>query len=60
VTIAHDLDDPQLDEAGRSRADFEARFPVAQFALYEYGDDGVWREVEIFSLVARDEPGGQR
>ncbi|WP_156224219.1 2'-5' RNA ligase family protein [Pseudactinotalea suaedae] len=59
VTIAHDLDDVHLDDAGRSRADFEARFPVAQFALYEYGDDGVWREVEIFSLVAHD-VGGQR
>jgi len=60
VTIAHDLDDAQLDDAGRSRADFEARFPVAQFALYEYGDDGVWREVEIFPLVAHESGGGER
>lgn len=51
VTIAHDLDDARLDAAGASRADFQARFPVAQFALYEYGDDGVWREVEVFQLV---------
>jgi 2'-5' RNA ligase len=60
VTIAHDLDDARLDDAGRSRAEFEARFPVAQFALYEYGDDGVWREVENFSLVAHEAAGGDR
>lgn len=58
VTIAHDLDDARLDAAGLSRADFQARFPVAQFALYEYGDDGVWREVETFSLVTHDDPEG--
>ena len=59
VTIAHDLDDARLDAAGASRADFEARFPVAGFALYEYGDDGVWREIESFSLVTDDQPGGE-
>lgn len=58
VTIAHDLDDTRLDAAGLSRADFEARFPVAQFALYEYGDDGVWRELESFPLVAHEDTGG--
>lgn len=52
VTIAHDLDDDRLDAAGESRSDFDARFPVAQFALYEYGEDGIWREVEVFPLVA--------
>lgn len=55
VTIAHDLDDARLDAAGLSRTDFEARFPVAQFALYEYGDDGVWREDESFPLVVSEE-----
>lgn len=59
VTIAHDLDDARLDAAGHSRARFEARFPVAGFALYEYGDDGVWREVESFSLATREQPGGE-
>lgn len=58
VTIAHDLDDTRLDSAGLSRADFQARFPVAQFTLYEYGDDGVWREIETFSLVTHADPGG--
>lgn len=52
VTIAHDLDDERLDRAAGANADFRGRFPVAQFSLYEYGDDGVWRDVEVFSLVA--------
>lgn len=54
VTIAHDLDDARLDAAAASREGFSARFPVAEFALYEYGDDGVWRDVLEFSLVAHD------
>lgn len=54
VTIAHDLEEPALDAAAEDRADFRARFPVAEFALYEYGDDGVWREVETFALTSRD------
>ena len=52
VTIAHDLDDDRLDAASASRADFKARFPVARFVLYEYGEDGIWRDVEVFRLVA--------
>ncbi len=54
VTIAHDLDDRRLDAAASASAAFHARFPVAQFALYQYGDDGVWREQETFGLVASD------
>lgn len=54
VTIAHDLDEAALDAAGAAHADFRARFPVAELALYEYGDDGVWREVETFALVSHD------
>src|SRR5690606_34868313 len=59
VTIAHDLDDDRLDTASASRADFKARFPVARFVLYEYGEDGIWRDVEVFRLVA-DRGGGSR
>jgi len=54
VTIAHDLDEAALDAAAQDQADFRARFPVAEIALYEYGDDGVWREVETFPLVSHD------
>lgn len=54
VTIAHDLDDTALDAAGVALAEFRARFPVAQFALYQYGDDETWREVETYALVSRD------
>lgn len=52
VTIAHDLDDASLDAAAAARADFSATFAVGQLTLYEYGDDGVWREVEVFALTA--------
>lgn len=54
VTIAHDLDDAALDAAEQAQSGFHARFPVAEFGLYEYGDDGMWREVETFALVSRD------
>lgn len=58
VTIAHDLPDHRLDAAETARTGFTARFPVAAFTLYEYGDDGVWREVDAFALRARGSDDG--
>jgi 2'-5' RNA ligase len=43
VTVAHDLPDPALDRAFETMATYDARFEVTGFALYEHGDDGVWR-----------------
>ncbi|GAA4347825.1 2'-5' RNA ligase family protein [Angustibacter luteus] len=43
VTIAHHLADDALDRAARELADFECRFVVDGFHLYEHGADGVWR-----------------
>lgn len=43
VTVAHHLADDALDRATQELADFECRFSVDGFHLYEHGDDEVWR-----------------
>jgi 2'-5' RNA ligase len=43
VTVAHHLSDHALDRASQELADFECRFTVEGFHLYEHGDDEVWR-----------------
>ena len=48
VTVAHDLSDQQLDEAFRVLADFDCRFEVREFHLYEHGRDGVWRPEQAY------------
>lgn len=52
VTVAHHLDDDALDHAMTTLADFEARFPVREFVLYEHGTDGVWRPRRRFPFMA--------
>jgi 2'-5' RNA ligase len=48
VTVAHDLCDEQLDRAFDTLSDYEARFEVWGFSLYEHGPDGVWRPQRDF------------
>jgi 2'-5' RNA ligase len=43
VTVAHDLPDELLDRAYAELADYDVRFSVWGFSLYEHGTDGVWR-----------------
>ncbi|MDQ1484697.1 MAG: hypothetical protein QOJ62_390 [Actinomycetota bacterium] len=50
VTVAHDVPDDILDRAFTELADYEARFPVEEFGLFERGDDGVWRTERGFSF----------
>lgn len=50
VTVAHDLADAQLDNAFEKLSDYEARFRVWGFSLYEHGLDGVWRPQRDFSF----------
>jgi 2'-5' RNA ligase len=50
VTVAHEVAEPDLDRAFNDLAQFEARFTVASFQVFEHGDDGVWRAVRDFSL----------
>src|SRR5699024_9320416 len=53
VTIAHDVPEVDLDRAQQDMADFDALFPTTHFSLYEFGDDGVWRDVSMFVLTSR-------
>lgn len=48
VTVAHDLPEEALDRAFAELADYEARFSVWGFSLYEHGSDGVWRPQRDF------------
>jgi 2'-5' RNA ligase len=59
VTVAHHLADDDLDRASRELADFECRFTVSGFHLYERGDDSVWRVSGWYGFPpAGAEPGG--
>jgi 2'-5' RNA ligase len=51
VTIAHDIPQPQLDQALERLAEFEARFNVTGFTLFEHGEDGRWRPVRDFPFT---------
>ena len=50
VTVAHHVPEESLDQAFTELADFECRFEVREFHLYEHGTDQVWRPVRSFAL----------
>jgi 2'-5' RNA ligase len=50
VTVAHDIPDEGLDRAYEGLADFDARFPVAAFTVFEQETGGVWVQREDFVL----------
>jgi 2'-5' RNA ligase len=52
VTIAHHLDDGQLDRAFEELADFECEFDVAGFHLYVHDAENGWRPTRHFALQA--------
>lgn len=56
VTVAHDVDGQiggaRLDAVFERLADFEARFDVDCFTLFEHGADGLWRPQRDFFLSA--------
>jgi 2'-5' RNA ligase len=43
VTVAHDIETAALDEVFDDLADFDAKFTVVGFTLFEHGPDGRWR-----------------
>jgi 2'-5' RNA ligase len=43
VTVAHDVPTGALDKAYEGLSDFDARFTVRGFTLFEHGCDGRWR-----------------
>jgi 2'-5' RNA ligase len=53
VTVAHDVPADALDRAFVELADFEARYDVGSLQVFEHGDDGVWRPVRDFPLLAQ-------
>jgi 2'-5' RNA ligase len=57
VTVAHDLADDALDRAFTALADYDARFPVWGFTLFEQGPDQVWRPQRDFPFGAGGLPG---
>ena len=52
VTVAHDIADEALSHAFEKLAQYEARFRVGAFSLFEHGADGVWRPVLDFPFGA--------
>ncbi|MGQ0842549.1 MAG: 2'-5' RNA ligase family protein [Sporichthyaceae bacterium] len=56
VTVAHDIADEALSHAFDKLAQYEARFSVWGFSLYEHGSDGVWRPEVDFSFGSSPGP----
>ncbi|MFT4084054.1 MAG: 2'-5' RNA ligase family protein [Nocardioides sp.] len=50
VTIAHDLDEPTLDQAFAELGDFECQFTVEEFHLYSHDEAHGWRPTHHFAL----------
>ncbi|MET7638064.1 2'-5' RNA ligase family protein [Streptomyces sp. NPDC005438] len=50
VTIAHGIAEEAMDEAYEQLAEFEAAWTVEGFALYEQGEDRVWRLQREFTF----------
>jgi 2'-5' RNA ligase len=50
VTVAHDVAPEALDEVFADLADFDAKFMVAGFTLFEHGPDGRWRPHREYCL----------
>ena len=50
VTIAHHLEDHQLDRAFKELADFEAKFDVEDFHLYVHDEALGWQPTRYFGL----------
>lgn len=48
VTVAHDVDEVLLEKGFQELADYEGRFSVPGFTLFEQGDDDVWRPLFDF------------
>ena len=57
VTVAHDLDDSGLDRAFAALQDYEARFSVWGFTLFEQDGVGVWRPQRDFPFGGGGLPG---
>ena len=52
VTVAHDVAPEALDEVFADLADFDAKFMVNGFTLFEHDDGGRWRPYAEYRLAA--------
>lgn len=52
VTVAHQVDDAEMDRAFNELASYECSFEVRAFDLFEHGNDLVWRPVRTFEFGA--------
>jgi 2'-5' RNA ligase len=59
VTVAHDLPTAVLERAFDELANYDVRFPVWGFSLFEHGKDGVWRPQRDF-MFGQPMPGPHR
>jgi 2'-5' RNA ligase len=50
VTVAHDVPTPSLDFVYEGLTDYEARFDVECFTMFEQDMDGVWQSQREFRL----------
>ncbi|GAA0331455.1 hypothetical protein GCM10010319_04280 [Streptomyces blastmyceticus] len=57
VTIAHGIAEEAMDRAYAELSDFEAAWTITGFALYEQGDDAVWRLEREYPFGATVESG---
>ncbi|WP_432057661.1 2'-5' RNA ligase family protein [Streptomyces sp. bgisy022] len=48
VTVAHGIEEAAMDRAFEELSDYEAHWACTGFALYEQGEDGVWRKLRDF------------
>jgi 2'-5' RNA ligase len=51
VTVGHDIDDAQLDEAFEGLRDYVGQFVVDNFRMYSQDADGSWRTYREFPLT---------
>ncbi len=57
VTVAHDLGEQALDDAFGALEDYDARFTVWGFTLFEQDPQGIWRPQRDFPFGAAGLPG---
>ncbi|BBJ43070.1 hypothetical protein SSPO_057880 [Streptomyces antimycoticus] len=58
VTIAHGIDEEAMDRAFVDLKEYEAAWTITGFALYEQGEDGVWRLDREYPFGSDELPDG--
>ncbi|WP_199552262.1 2'-5' RNA ligase family protein [Streptomyces sp. N35] len=56
VTVAHGIAEEAMDRAFEELSSYEAAWSCTGFALYEQGEDGVWRKLREFPFAGPSVP----